>query len=148
MTYEIRQAYTEVYQVLENLPIEYVNKIPLKILEMLKTTKLEDYKIDINKQNPVDRTKLMRQTMIILAILNYQYWCPNRKTKNDLYKIYFKNEENYQKEIQKNLDNLFKIKKDYTTQNNMIIKDNVAIVEYKTSIFTKIVKWFKKILKK
>lgn len=148
MTYEIRQAYTEVYQVLQNMPHEYVNKIPSKILEMLKETKFEDYKLNINKENPIDRTKLTKQTMIILAMFNYQYWCPNRKVKNDLYKIYSQNEENYQKEIQENLDNLFKNNRNDTTQNNVPIKDNVAMVEYKTSIFTKIVNWLKKILKK
>lgn len=93
MTYEMRQAYTEVCQVLENMPKEYVNKIPQKVLEMLKSAQLEDYKINIKKENPVDRTKLTKQAMIILAIFNYQYWCPNRKVKNDLYKIYAKNEE-------------------------------------------------------
>lgn len=147
MTYEMRQVYTEVYQVLENMPYEYVNKIPSKILEMLKETKLEDYKLIINKGNPVDRTKLTKQTMIILAMFNYHYWCPNRKVKNDLYKIYSKNEENYQKEIQESLDNLFKNNRNYTTQNNTQIKDNVAMIEYKTSIFTKIVNWLKKVIK-
>ena len=34
--------------------------------------------------------------MIILAIFDYQYWCPNRKVKNDLYKIYAKNEQKVQ----------------------------------------------------
>lgn len=148
MTYEMRQTYTEVYQVLENMPHEYVNKIPSKILEILKETKLENYKLNINKENPVDRTKLTKQTMIILAIFNYHYWCPNRKVKNDLYKIYSKNEENYQKEIQVNFNNLFKDYRNDTTQNNTSIEDNDAMVEYKTSIFTKIVNWLKKVLKK
>ncbi len=144
MNYEMRQAYTEVYQVLENMPHEYLNKIPLKILEILREEKLQDYKININKENPVDKTKLSKQTMTILAIFNYCYWCPNIKVKNDLYRIYLKNEGNITKEIQENLYNLFKNNINSTPQNNIPIKDNVTIVKYKTSIFAKIVNWLKK----
>lgn len=145
MTYEMRQAYTEVYQVLENMPKEYVNKIPQKVIEMLKSAELENYKININKENPVDRTKLTRQAMIILAIFNYQYWCPNRKVKNDLYKIYAKNEQKVQKEMQQNLNDLFKNKRKDTTQNNVQVQNQVAMVEYKNSIFAQIVNLLKKV---
>ena len=83
--------------------------------------------------------------MIILAIFDYQYWCPNRKVKNDLYKIYAKNEQKVQKEMQQNLNDLFKNKRKDTTQNNVQVQNQVAMVEYKNSIFAQIVNLLKKV---
>ena len=83
--------------------------------------------------------------MIILAIFDYQYWCPNRKVKNDLYKIYAKNEQKVQKEMQQNLNDLFKKKRKDTTQNNVQVQNQVAMVEYKNSIYAQIVNLLKKV---
>lgn len=134
MTYELRYAYTEVYKVLENMPQEYVNKIPNKIINLLETSKLENYEIDIDKQNPIDRTKLSKQALTILAMLNYQYWCPNSKIKNDLYKNYLSNEEKQNQELQEkyNPDNLFKNKKIDKIE---FKEETQALVEYKETSF-------------
>ena len=35
MTYETKQAYSEVCAVLENMPNEYISKIPKKIIKLL-----------------------------------------------------------------------------------------------------------------
>lgn len=145
MTYEIKRAYTEVYQVLENMPKEYRDKIPKNIFQMLKTARIEGYKQEIEKENPIDSSKLSKQAMTILAVLNYRYWCPNRKVKNDLYKICAKNEEKVQKEIQQNLNDLFKNKRKDKAQDNTKVEENLAMVKYKDSIFTQIVKLIKKI---
>lgn len=148
MTYEIKRAYTEVYQVLENMPKEYRNKIPQNILKLLETARIEGYKQEIEKENPIDSSKLSKQAMTILAILNYHYWCPNRKVKNDLYKVYAQNEEKVQKEIQQNLNDLFKSRKKDEFQNNRKVEDNFAMVKYKESIFIQIAKLIKKIGKR
>ena len=93
VTYEMKCAYAEVDQILENLPAEYRNKIPKKILATLKNQKSKHHTIQLNPANLFDKTALSRQTLGILAMLNYQYWCPNRKIKNDLYQIYLENEK-------------------------------------------------------
>lgn len=148
MTYEIKRAYTEVYQVLENLPKEYRNKIPQNILELMKAARIDGYKQEIEKENPIDSSKLSKQAMTILAVLNYHYWCPNRKVKNDLYKIYAKNEEKVQKEVQQNLNDLFKNKRKEKVQDNTKVEENLAMVKYNDSIFNQIVKLIKKIGKR
>ncbi len=136
MTYEMKKAYAEVSQILENLPQEYKNKIPNKILQILETEKLNDYKIAISPQNPVDRTKLTKQTLVILALLNYQYWCPNRNVRNTLYKIYSENEKIYQ--THNSIHDLF--------ENKPSLEKNLSMVEYKPSVFAKIINWFRKFI--
>jgi hypothetical protein len=134
MIYELRCAYTEVYKVLENMPQEYVNKIPNKIINLLETSKLENYETDIDKQNPIDRTKLSKQALTIIAMLNYQYWCPNSKVKKELYNNYLANEEKEKQELQEkyNSDNLFKSK---ITEDIKIEEETQALVEYKEKTF-------------
>lgn len=148
MTFETRQAYTEVCAVLEYMPDEYVKKIPEKIIKLFQSEKLEDYEVNINKSNPLDKNYLSPKTMVLIAMLNYQYWCPNKKIKNELYKQYLSNNEKYEKEIQEkyNPDNLFKNKK---TEDIKVNEETQALVQYKEKnfiqrIFDKIKSIFKR----
>lgn len=139
MTYETKQAYSEVCRVLENMPNEYVSKIPKKIIELFQTEKLENYEPNISKLNPLDKNNLSKKTMVIIAMLNYQYWCPNKKVKDELYKQYLSNNENYRKEMEEkySVDNLFKNKTNVTQIERK--EESVAMVEYKESIFRRII---------
>jgi len=146
MTYETRQAYSEINTVLQYMPEEYVKKIPSKILNLFETEKLENYEVNINKDNPLDKTYLSKKTMVIIAMLNYQYWCPNKKVKNDLYKQYLSNNEKYEEEIREkyNIDNLFKNK----AEEKEIKQENVALEIYKESIIKRIINKIKKFFKR
>lgn len=134
MTFETRQAYSEVCTVLEYMPNEYVKKIPEKIIKLFQSEKLEDYQVNINKSNPLDKNYLSKKTMVLIAMINYQYWCPNKKVKNDLYKQYLFNNEKYENEIREkyNTDNLFKNKK---TEEIEVQEEVHALVEYKEKTF-------------
>ena len=86
--------------------------------------------------------------MVLIAMLNYQYWCPNKKVKNELYKQYLSNNEKYEKAIQEkyNPDNLFKNKK---AEDIKINEETQALVQYKEKnfiqrIFDKIKSFFKR----
>lgn len=148
MTYETKQAYSEVCAVLENMPNEYISKIPKKIIKLFETERLTNYEPNINKSNPLDKNKLSKKAMVIIAMLNYQYWCPNKKVKDDLYKTYLSNNDKYQREMEKkySVDNLFKNKNNITQVDNEI--ENVAMVEYKESIFRRIINKIKNIFYK
>lgn len=148
MTYQTKQAYSEVCAVLENMPNEYISKIPKKIIKLFETERLENYEPNINKFNPLDKNKLSKKAMVIIAMLNYQYWCPNKKVKDDLYKTYLSNNDKYQREIEKkySVDNLFKNKNNITQVYNEV--ENVAMVEYKESVFKRIINKIKNIFYK
>ena len=134
MTFETRQAYSEVCVILEYMPDEYVKKIPKKIIKLFQSERIEDYEVNINKSNPLDKNYLSKKTMVLIAMLNYQYWCPNEKVKRELYKKYLSNNEKYEKEIREkyNTDNLFKNKK---TEEIVIKEEKKEIVVYKEKTF-------------
>ncbi len=134
MTFETRQVYSEVYTVLQNMPAEYIRKIPEKILKLFENERLDNYEVNINKLNPIDKNYLSKNAMVLIAMLNYQYWCPNKKVKNNLYKKYLSNNEKYEKEIREKYDtgNLFKNK---SIEEIWDKKDTNALVEYKEKTF-------------
>ena len=146
MNYETRQAYSEICTVLEYMPNEYVAKIPEKIIKLFQSEKLENYEVNINKSNPLDKNYLSKKTMVLIAMLNYQYWCPNKKVKDTLFKTYSANNEKYQKEMEDkySVDNLFKNKKNVAQIEQK--EESVAMVEYKESIFRKITNKIKQTL--
>lgn len=148
MTYETKQAYSEVCAVLENMPNEYISKIPKKIIKLFETERLANYESNINKSNPLDKNNLSKKAMVVIAMLNYQYWCPNKKVKDDLYKTYLSNNDKYQREMEKkySVDNLFKNKNNITQVDNE--GENVAMVEYKESVFRRIINKIKNIFYK
>lgn len=149
MTFETRQAYSEVCAVLEYMPDEYVKKIPSKIIKLFQQEKLADYEVNINKSNPLDKNYLSKKTMVLIAMLNYQYWCPNKQQKDVLYKQYLANNEKYEKEVEEkyNVDNIFKNKQEekqqlYEETNNM------QLVEYKESFIKKLINKIKRFFRR
>lgn len=139
MTLETRQAYAEVWAVLKYMPNEYVRKVPKKIIKLFQTERLENYEPNINKLNPLDKNYLSKKTMALIAMLNYQYWCPNKKVKDNLYNIYLSNNDKYQNEMEQKYftDDLFKNKKKIIQINPE--EKSIAKVECKESIFKKII---------
>ena len=151
MTYEIKQAYSEICTVLEYMPNEYVEKIPKKIINIFQSNKLENYEPKINKENPLDKAYLSKKAMALIAMLNYSYWCPNNKRKEELYKMYLANDKKYEEELREkyNPDNMFKKKEEKAIPiQNEQIEQETAMVEYKESIFTRIKNWFKGLFKR
>lgn len=144
-------AYAEVDEILNLLEEEYTNKIPEKIRKFLKEEKMQDYKPEIKVEIPLTEQNLRRETMVLLAILNLNYWCESEEEKEEFRKELAKNEKE-RKELEEkyNPDNLFKNKQ----HNNIddIKKENteiVALVEYKKSsllkkILEKIAGFFKR----
>ena len=139
MELEIQEAYSEVYEIINNMPKEYQEKIPENVKIFFKSHRKADYQVNINAKNLFDKAKLKEQTIAIIAMLNIKYWCPNEKIKKQLLETYNENEKIYQKELEEkyNPDNLFK-----NRQNSVIpATDTMQIVEYKRP------KWYQKIFK-
>ncbi len=144
-------AYAEVDEILSLLEDEYRQKIPEKIRKFFKEEKMNDYypKIDIDK--PLIEQNLKRETIVLLAILNLNYWCDSEDEKQEFLNELAKNEkEKKDLEEKYNPDDLFKNKKydnieDIKNRN----KENVSLVEYKKQnlfkrILEKITEFFKR----
>ena len=88
--------------------------------------------------------------MVLLAILNINYWCDSEEEKQSFLNELAENEkEKRELEEKYNPDNLFKSKNNNINTDNIIASQNVSLVEYKKQnlfkrILEKITKLFKK----
>lgn len=151
-----KQAYSEVDEFLNLLTDEQKNEVPFKLRKMFKEEKDQNYKKNINPKIPIKEQNLKRETLGIIALLNLKYWCKDEDEKQKLKDIYKKNEEEYQKKLEKKYStdifnkkeqsNIQKINNVYDTPNKnnyniLNTHENTQIIEYKE-------KWYKKILNK
>ena len=144
-------AYAEVDEILNLLEKEYRERVPEKIRNFFKEEKMPDYnpKIEIGKQ--LTEQNLKRETMVLLAILNINYWCDSEEEKQMFIDEMAKNEEEKRELEEKyNPDNLFKNRKNNNlSSDNADETQNISLVEYKKQgifkrILEKITKFFKR----
>jgi len=142
-----RQAYSEVNEFLSLLSENLRNEIPKKLREFFKEEKDDNYVKNIDKNIPIKEQNLKEETLAIIAMLNLQYWCKDEEEKERLQRIYNENEKKYQEQIreQYNPDNLFNNKKPAVIQETETINENVAMVEYKESVFKRFWNKIKKV---
>ena len=147
---ELSIAYAEVYEILSFMEPKYIDKIPLKLMEWFREEKLKDYKPNIEPTIPLDEQKLQKKTLIILAMLNINYWCEDENEKKELIKLYSENDKRKEEELREryNPDNLFK-KKGQIVEDNKINQEYTQLIEYKEqNIFKKILSKIMKLFKK
>ena len=144
-----KDIYSELYAILQVLGNEYINKLPIKLYDMIKNKRNYDYipkyndKVDFNKQG------VKRETISALALLYLNYWCESEEEKNKLNNSFIENEKKYQKELREKYDpdkifdnNLFSNNSEKIIENN-----SLAVVKPKNKIIQlveKIIKMFKK----
>lgn len=139
-------VYAEVIEVLDNMNIEDRNKIPKNVYDFFREKSSKDYIKHLNKNVALCKQEISEDTKEILAILLINYWCKTENEKNDLLKLFRDNELKYQEELREKYNpyNIFK-KHD---QENVIeekIENNTSLVEYKESIFKKLINKIKNI---
>lgn len=144
MVMENMLAYAEIDEILNLLEDDYREKAPKKVRDFFKEEKMKDYHPEIDIEKPLIEQNLKRETMVLLAILNLNYWCENEEEKQRFLNELDKNEKEKKKLEEKyNPDNLFKKKQDESTENNL------QIIEYKKPNFIQILLTkIKKILKR
>ena len=86
-----------------------------------------------------------KESLNILALLQFNYWCDSYEEKLELQNILEENEKIHEENLRKkyNSENLFKNKKNVYTKE--AIENNMAIVEYKENIFRKFINKIKNI---
>ena len=139
-------AYAEVDEILNLLEKEYRERVPEKIRNFFKEEKMPDYNPKIEIGKPLTEQSLKRETMVLLAILNINYWCDSEEEKQMFIDEMAKNEEEKRELEEKyNPDNLFKNRKQETIVETQPIANEVAMVEYKESIFKRFINKIKSI---
>ena len=142
-----RQAYSEVDTFLEIVSPEEREKIPQKLKDIFREEKDNSYKKIINADVPIIEQNLKEETLSIISLLNLQYWCEDESEKERLRNIYNENERKYQTQLREkyNPDNLFKSKTSNIETEQI---EKVSMIEYKESIFTRILNRIRKIFKR
>ena len=140
-----REAYSQVYSIINYLGDEYKNKIPNNLLEFFSREKDTVSGSEFNPYIQIEEQGLLKDTISILAMLKLQYWCESEEEKQKLLNQLSKNEIEYQDNLRKkyNPDNLFK----NNIQNEDIISENQIkkqMIQHKETVFTKIKKWLKR----
>lgn len=145
---EYRQAFTEVNEILKIMPIELVNKIPIKFRELIEEEKDNIYLPDIKE--PIEKCNLKNETIIILGLIYRDFLCQIEERK----KLQEKDARELQ-EVQRvieneikeknNPDNIFKNSIKKQTLNN---EETCLMVVHKEKWYKKIFKLIKKVFYK
>ena len=135
------KAYTEVLEIIKYFPKEEYIKIPVEKIEFYKNNMDKDYNFKINPEIDLSEQSISPEANAIMINLFTDYYATEEQ------KIKIKNilDSNQQKEEQEkreryNPDNIFKNR---NTEN--IIQNEVALVEYKESIFKRFINKIKSI---
>ena len=141
------RAYREVYEIINGLPIEYVEKLPKDFIEMIKSKMDNDYECKIDLDKSIEEQNFCEETEHIIYYLFKEYWAtPTQKEKlenNEKYEDKIIEEEKSKKY---NYDNLFN-KKTVVNETNIEQKESInskslPIVTKKESIFKKLINFF------
>ncbi len=128
-----KKAYCEVLEILQYVPKDDQNKIPKDILDTMKENADEDYRFHMDTNISFDKQNLMSETKAILANFYRDYWATDFQREQIIIKEKMdrqKREDDLNKKY--SYDNLFKNKEKR-------IEDNMQMIEYKETIFRRII---------
>ena len=141
-------TYREVIEVLKYTKKEDVNKIPKYRILLWKTNMKKDYDFKINPHKTQEEQNLSNEAKAIIANIFKKYWATDyqkeRIEEKEKYDMEQLEKERYEKY---NPNDIFKNRKTEIIQEE-IITDNASMVEYKESIFKKIIDRIKNIFHK
>jgi len=132
--------------ILEHCDKSFVNRIPDKILNILKNieSNASTKNIKVHKNKKIDEQDISEDTKNFIALLYYNY-VAKEKERKDILNIWIKNDNIINKEI--NTINSFETKNDLNETKNDLnetkkleesVDKNTEIIVYKENIFKKI----------
>lgn len=141
---EYSEAITETLDILKHTRNEDVMKISSKFIDFLNQNASKTYKPELDYTKEIKDMNLKHTTKVILAIIYKKFWCPTSQLKEFENRIK-QNEIVYQAKLseQYNPNNLFNNKK---IKVGSYTNENLAMIELKETMFTKIKKMLKKFL--
>lgn len=103
-------AFKEVNEIIDIMGEKYKNKVPKKLLELLKNGEDSHYITKIKKDLPFEKQEISRTALILLNYINRNYWLDEEVEKQKIKNAYRIEEEKYQKLLREkyNPDEIFK----------------------------------------
>ena len=142
MDNSLRKSYSEVYEILNLMDSAYLDKIPDKVKDLITNERDKEFKTNITTDISLEKQGLQRDTLTVLAILYLNYWCESEQEKKELIELF--NEVDKTNAEKYSYDNIFKENKEIPIQ-EVIKENNNSLVEYKESIFSRIINKIKEI---
>lgn len=99
--------YNEVYDFLNIIGNEYIEKIPAKLYEYIKSERMQDYNTNLNSEKNIS-SQISKDALTFIACLNLTYWASPEERK-ELAKIYIGNDKKEEAKLKEkyNLNNIF-----------------------------------------
>ena len=146
---EYSEAIVEVLEILKYSDDNIIEKIPKKLIEFWQRNQSTTYKPNLDHNKTINEMNLKKKTRSIITMIYLNYLCNDTEKKN-ISLILKNNEEKYQQELREkyNTDNIFKNNNKKQEAIQKVVADNVAMVEYKETIFNKIINLIKKFFHK
>lgn len=147
MNVNTQEMYSEVYSILNLLGNNYIAKLPKSLFKMIEEEKSSTYNPQYSEDKSLNEQNIKRESLSMIALFHLNYWCNSNEEKEQLKQLFKSNEEKHQAEIREkyNPDNLFKNRKPEIIEETKTIANDVAMVEYKESIFKRFINKIKSI---
>lgn len=141
-------ALAEVSQILNLLGNEYINKIPYKFLKFMEENKDEHISISITEDN-YENVELTRNAIIIISMLNLNYWVTDPEEKEKLLRIYQENDRKFLNKVPnyKNSDCLSNNREEKSFEKPKNETKYLINIEQQ-SVFTKVINFIKSLFMK
>lgn len=142
------KAYTEVNCLLEYLPQSYLEKLPKKLIELIKKQSNEEFNIDIDIKKSLLDQNFSNKTKDLIAVIKYNYWSTDEERKQ-LKNMFYENEKKYQEELLEkyNPNNIFKKNEIKIIIPQEEVENNVQMIVHKENIFTRFLNKIKNLFK-
>ena len=143
---DIDKRLTELEYVLKKLDNKYLQNIPQEVWNYINENKDRDYIFEYDESKKLEEQKLHLDTVSMLTYINIEYLLEGEQKKEMI--VLLREDETIaekQKREKYNPDNIFK---NYNKENKIeenIIKDEVAMMEYKGVLFQKFINKIKSI---
>lgn len=143
-------AYKEVFEILKYISNADYNKIPKEKIELYKTMQDKNYNFKYDPSKTLDEQNVSKRAKAIIGLLFRDYWATDIQREKILAKQKYERQRIEEEKVQNyQYEDLFK--KNRTEIQQAEVKDNVenvSLVEYKESVFTKILNKVKSIFKR
>ena len=91
MTNELRQTFCDIEIILNALPEEDRNKVPMKLRKFISENKLENYESEVRIDVPIEEQDLSPDTRTFIGMLYLNYWCKDEEEKAEIKKVFMDN---------------------------------------------------------
>lgn len=153
ITPNYKNAFTEVYTILNYIDEDDYEKIPSDVIEVIEENRNQDYEYEMNEDVDIFNQPMLPETKAILFNFFRDYWSTpeqnekiKRMQKEDLQKIEEKKQKKYEnKDIFSNAISNVRTENSADTEN----KENVSLIEVKKeNLFERILKKIKAFFKR